>query len=337
MHRFVKSDNDSDIFLSQTPGFYAILEKTNKNYLIKYRRGTILTFEEPSKRGRLYEFYYPVIKTIDGGDILSVIDQGYAYLALLLNYKAEFILVYNEMQKGSLRKNDVDWTQSRVIFISPFFTTYERKAIDFKDLPIELWEVKLYSNNTILFNQIRSPEQSESVKKISQKSDVIRAVNREVKQGEVILTNDVFIPSPNMVFDYHRSENKTLHYPPPVESSSRTERASDIKEPKSFHVEQLKYYMSILGAEEGYMIYQLLMHFEETPFKAFRITMNANERKEQRDKLVREINSLKKAMEAVDPSIARCVSEVPDLNWLCNDCPYLTDCKRIQQAAAGAA
>ena len=112
---------------------------------------------------------------------ISVIDQGYAYLALLLNNKAEFILVYNEMRKGTLRKNDVDWSQSRVIFISPGFTTYQRKAIDFKDLPIELWEVKLYSNNTILFNQIRSPEQSESVKKISQKSEVVRAVNREVK------------------------------------------------------------------------------------------------------------------------------------------------------------
>jgi hypothetical protein len=78
---------------------------------------------------------------------------------------------------------------------------------------------------------------------------------------------------------YDRRRNIPLEF--------KTTRASDIKEPKSFHVEQLKYYMSILGAEEGYMIYQLLMHFEETPFKAFRITMNANERKEQRDKLVR--------------------------------------------------
>jgi predicted transport protein len=112
---------------------------------------------------------------------ISVIDQGYAYLALLLNNKAEFILVYNEMKKRTLRKNDVDWTQSRVIFISPYFTTYQRKAIDFKDLPIELWEVKLYSNNTVLFNQIRSAEQSESVKEIGQKSEIVRAVNREVK------------------------------------------------------------------------------------------------------------------------------------------------------------
>ena len=60
-----------------------------------------------------------------------------------------------------LRKEDVDWTQSRVIFVSPSFTTYQAKAIEFKDLPLELWVIKIYSNNTILFNQIQSPEKSE--------------------------------------------------------------------------------------------------------------------------------------------------------------------------------
>jgi CRISPR/Cas system-associated exonuclease Cas4 (RecB family) len=117
----------------------------------------------------------------------------------------------------------------------------------------------------------------------------------------------------------------------------KTTRASDIKEPKSFHVEQLKYYISILGAEQGYLIYQLLMHFGDTPFKSFKITMNAQERKDQRDKLVKEINSLKRAMEAGDPSLARPVNNDPSLNWLCKDCPYLMDCKKIQQGAAAAA
>lgn len=54
----------------------------------------------------------------------SVIDQGYAYLSLMLNNKADFILEYNESQNKSLKRTDVDWTQSKVIFISPLFTTY---------------------------------------------------------------------------------------------------------------------------------------------------------------------------------------------------------------------
>ena len=41
-------------------------------------------------------------------------------------------------------------------------------------------------------------------------------LNPEVKQ-EIISTNDVFIPSPNMVIDYHQNENETLHYPSQVE------------------------------------------------------------------------------------------------------------------------
>jgi RecB family endonuclease NucS len=38
----------------------------------------------------------------------SVIDQGYAYLALLLNNKAEFILQYNENSQKPLKKDEVD-------------------------------------------------------------------------------------------------------------------------------------------------------------------------------------------------------------------------------------
>jgi hypothetical protein len=78
------------------------------------------------------------------------------------------------------------------------------------------------------------------------------------------------------------------------------------------------------------------MHFGETPFKAFRIMLNAQEREGQRDKLVNEVNSLKIAMQASDPSLAKSVSEDPTLNWLCKDCPYLVDCKRIQDSAEAA-
>ena len=113
----------------------------------------------------------------------TVIDQGYAYLSLLLNNKAEFILKYNESREKEhfLKKDNVDWSQSRVIFIAPQFTTYQRKAIEFQDLPIELGEVKKYSNNTILFNEIQAPEKSESITTISQKSEVVRKISQEIK------------------------------------------------------------------------------------------------------------------------------------------------------------
>ena len=111
----------------------------------------------------------------------SVIDQGYAYLALLLNNKADFILEYNEQMDKSLRRNDVDWTQSRVIFISPQFTNYQKQAISFRDLPMELYEVAKYENNPISYIQLKSPETSESVNKISRGSDIVKQVSKEIK------------------------------------------------------------------------------------------------------------------------------------------------------------
>ncbi len=111
----------------------------------------------------------------------SVIDQGYAYLSLMLNNKADFILEYNENNKNTLKRNDVDWSQSRVVFISPHFTTYQKEAINFKDLPIELWEVKRFSNSTISYNQIKTAGARESIKTISRQDDTIEKVTREIK------------------------------------------------------------------------------------------------------------------------------------------------------------
>ncbi len=132
---------------------------------------------------------------------ISVIDQGYAYLSLLLNNKADFTLVYNENKNVYRKMKEIDWTQSKIIFVSPLYSPYQRKAIEFQDLPIELWEVKLYDNNTILFNQIQSVEKRESIKKISQRSEIIKKVNQEIKVYDE--------EDPLIIFD---QKIKTLYY-----------------------------------------------------------------------------------------------------------------------------
>lgn len=127
------------------------------------------------------EFKSFVIIEFKRDKAFSVIDQGYAYLSLMLNNKADFILEYNESQNQSLKRTDIDWSQSKVIFISPFFTTYQREAINFKDLPIELWEVKKFENNTISFEQVQKASAKESIKTISRTDDTVEAVSKEVK------------------------------------------------------------------------------------------------------------------------------------------------------------
>ena len=114
------------------------------------------------------------------GSSFSVIDQGYSYLSLMLRHKADFILEYNTRTKSSLGRKDVDWSQSRILFLAGSFTTHQKNAINFRDLPIELWEVELYDNSTVLYKEILPSEASESVKKISG-NKTIKAVNKEVK------------------------------------------------------------------------------------------------------------------------------------------------------------
>jgi hypothetical protein len=78
------------------------------------------------------------------GKSFSVIDQGYAYLSLMLNNKADFILEYFEKTGEQVKKNEISWSESRVIFVANSFTIHQRQAINFKDLPIELREAKKY-------------------------------------------------------------------------------------------------------------------------------------------------------------------------------------------------
>jgi predicted transport protein len=132
----------------------------------------------------------------------SVIDQGYAYLALLLNNKADFILEYNESKSQSLRRDDVDWSQSKVIFVSPQFTKYQKQAINFRDLPIELWEVSKFANGTLLFNQLKSPEMSESITKVSPRSEIVQKVSREIK---VYTEEDHLSGLPNETIELYQS------------------------------------------------------------------------------------------------------------------------------------
>ena len=132
-----------------------------------------LCFDEENKSFVIIEY--------KKGKSYSVIDQGYSYLSLMLNNKSDFILEYNENNKDSLKRDDVDWSQSRIIFISPSFNTYQKNSVNFKDVPFELWEIKRFSNNVISLNQ-HLPSSKESIQKIvGNKNSVIKNVGKEVK------------------------------------------------------------------------------------------------------------------------------------------------------------
>lgn len=116
------------------------------------------------------------------GHSYSVVDQGYSYLSAMLNNKAEFILEYNEKTGKQLKRNDIDWTSSRVIFLSPSFNAYQKNSVNFKDVPFELWEIRKFQGGLVVLEQQLSSS-SENIENISgaNPNSVIKKVATEVK------------------------------------------------------------------------------------------------------------------------------------------------------------
>lgn len=118
------------------------------------------------------------------GSSYSVIDQGYSYMSVMLNNKSDFILEYIEKTGKSLKKSEVDFSQSRILFVSQSFNSYQKNSVNFKDVPFELWEIKKYSNGNVSLNQHLSSSK-ESIQNIEGgKNSVIKDVGKEVKSFE---------------------------------------------------------------------------------------------------------------------------------------------------------
>jgi CRISPR/Cas system-associated exonuclease Cas4 (RecB family) len=107
-------------------------------------------------------------------------------------------------------------------------------------------------------------------------------------------------------------------------------RKDDIKEPKSFHVQQLKYYMAMTGAHKGIVFYQLLLHYKDKPFKEFVVTMTDEELKVEREKLLSEAKRFSDAILQAEPMLASNVWDNKELNYQCRSCNYFTQCREWQ-------
>lgn len=149
------------------------LEMVNSEFVIKGKRIDTLGYDPQSKAFVIIE--YKRDKNV------SVVDQGFTYLSLMLENKADFVLTYNETLNKSIHSTSVDWSQTRVVFVSPSFTKNQRLATNFKDIAIELWEVKRYENDLISINPIKKTKSAESIKPLTQQNSVIKSVTDEIK------------------------------------------------------------------------------------------------------------------------------------------------------------
>ncbi|MGC1929874.1 MAG: hypothetical protein WA667_12930 [Candidatus Nitrosopolaris sp.] len=81
----------------------------------------------------------------------------------------------------SLKREDVDWSQYRIIFIAPEFTKYQQHAIGFKDVGIQLWELHRYNNGLLVFDEVKSPFTKEPITTIAKNNAVAKKVAEKIK------------------------------------------------------------------------------------------------------------------------------------------------------------
>lgn len=149
------------------------LDVVKSEFTIKNKRIDTLAFDSKARAFTIIE--YKRDKNI------SVVDQGFTYLSLMLENKADFIIEYNENNTKPLKREDVDWSQTRVAFVSQSFTDNQVLATNFKDIAIELWEVKQYDDNLITIHNIKKTQSAESIKPISQQNQAFKKVAEEIK------------------------------------------------------------------------------------------------------------------------------------------------------------
>lgn len=180
-----------------------------------------LAFDEESKSFRIIEY-----KNVKNH---SLVDQGYTYLKLMLERKADFVLQYNIKTKSSLTTQDIDWSQSRIIFVSPIYTAYQLNATDFKNIPVDLVKVTRYEEDIIEIDFIRKTSnvkvqdiQMESIQNdvnkeiivyteedhLSKVSDNIKRVYEELKT-RILELDDIDVEAKKLYIAFKGSRNIT--------------------------------------------------------------------------------------------------------------------------------
>lgn len=169
-----KLEKDIQKLFEQNLELITNLKLIKSEFIIKSNRIDTLAFDEESKAFVIIEY--------KRNQNYSVVDQGVSYLNLMLEYKADFIVEYNETQNENLKRNDLDWSQSKIIFVSPSFTDFQKQSSNFKDLAIELWEIKQFENDVVVINPIKKSKSAPSIKQVQQNDNSgISKVSKEIK------------------------------------------------------------------------------------------------------------------------------------------------------------
>lgn len=131
----------------------------------------------------------------------SVVDQGVSYLNAMLEYKDSLMVEYNEQHLGrTLKRNDIDWSQSRILFVANSFNDYQKNATNFKNLGIELIEFKRYHNDLLTVNFIERSKNAPALpQSLADQPESVPLAN---------ITKEIIVYDENTL--YQRGSEKTI-------------------------------------------------------------------------------------------------------------------------------
>ena len=127
----------------------------------------------------------------------SLVDQGLTYLKLLRDRKADFILKYNAIKGTNYNINDIDISQSKVIFFSPYYNKYQIYSSDYQNIPFELYKVTKYEDDIVdiekiektskermdnsIFSELLTPKDNKEEIKVYTEEDLFAPCTENVK------------------------------------------------------------------------------------------------------------------------------------------------------------
>lgn len=114
----------------------------------------------------------------------SLLDQGLTYLKLLKDRRADFILKYNEIKKTNYNINDIDISQSKVIFFSPCYNKYQIYSSDYQNIPFDLYKITKYEDDIVDIEKI------EKTSKEKFNNEIFKELTKEDKNEIKVYTEE---------------------------------------------------------------------------------------------------------------------------------------------------
>ncbi len=174
-----------------------------------------LAFDERNK-----VFYIIEYKNVEK---MSLVDQGVAYLKTLLDRKAEFTYLLEELANIILKPKDVDWAATRVLFIAPTYNNYQLEIAKLNNAPFSLYKFSKYGDS--LFNLERIDYKAKE--KTDFKDLNLGLDSKEVKEQIKVYDEDDHLKdkSKKIVEIYNLLKNKILELDGDI-----------VVEPKKFYI-----------------------------------------------------------------------------------------------------